>query len=141
MERGHTLPELALVIVVTGGMCAIALPRLSAWLDRAAVEQASADLVMAITLARDRAAALGSSTRVQIGADTIVVDTLGRGGWGRWSTRPGPARDGVSVTASNHRIVFSPSGIAHGLSNSRIVVGRGLHHETITVSRLGRVKR
>lgn len=141
MERGYSLPELIIVILVTGILCAIALPRLGTWLDRIAVEQASHEVVLILDVARNRATSLGAKSRVALSADTIVVDTLGPGGWGRWSTHLGPAQHGVSLAASNTRIVFGGNGIAVGLSNSRIVLTRGFHSETTTISRLGRVKR
>ena len=71
----------------------------------------------------------------------ITIDTLGSPGWGRWTWSPGASARGVALTVSNPRIEFASIGIAWGFSNTKIVLSRGFHNETITVSRVGRVKR
>jgi hypothetical protein len=42
---------------------------------------------------------------------------------------------------SNPLVVFGPTGMGWGVSNTRITLQRGSQVETITVSRVGRVKR
>jgi type II secretory pathway pseudopilin PulG len=141
MRHGASLPELLLVLAVAGMLLGTALPRLASLLDWAAVDGAARETTMAIAVARQEAIAWAIRTRLQLAAEALAIDTLGPEGWGRWREYPGPAARGVSLATTNARIAFAPNGIAWGLSNTRIVLRRGSHSETITVSRVGRVKR
>jgi len=141
MRRGLSLPELLLVLVIVGTLLGLALPRLAVWLDWAAVDGAAGDATMAIAVARQKAIAWGTRTQLVMRAETLTIDTLGPLAWGRWRAYPGPAARGVALAVTNSRIVFAPNGIAWGASNTRIVLRRGSRSETITVSRVGRVKR
>ena len=141
MRRGLSLPELLLVLTIVGTLLGVGLPRLGAWLDWAAVDAAAGEATMAIAVARHKAIAGGTRTQLVIRADVLTIDTLGPPGWSRWRDYPGPAARGVALAVSNARIAFAPNGIAWGASNTRIVLRRGSRSETITVSRVGRVKR
>ena len=141
MRRGLSLPELLLVVAVMGTLLAVALPRLGAWLDWAAVNGAAGEATMAIAVARQEAIVWGTHTQLVIRAEALTIDTLGPLGWSRWRDYPGPAARGVTLAVSNPRIAFAPNGVAWGASNTRIVLRRGSRSETITVSRVGRVKR
>jgi prepilin-type N-terminal cleavage/methylation domain-containing protein len=141
MRRGLSLPELLLVLTIIGTLLGIALPRLGAWLDWSAVNGAAGEATMAIAVARQKAIAWSIRTQLVISADALTIDTLGPSGWSRWRDFPGPAARDVALDVSNPRIVFGPNGIGWGASNTRIVLRRGSRSETITVSRVGRVKR
>jgi prepilin-type N-terminal cleavage/methylation domain-containing protein len=141
MRRGLSLPELLLVLTIIGTMLGVALPRLGAWLDWVAVDAAAGEATMAIAVARQQAIMWGTRTQLVMRADTLAIDTLGPQRWSRWRAYPGPAARRVVVAVSNARIVFAPNGIAWGASNTTIVLRRGSRSETITVSRVGRVKR
>jgi prepilin-type N-terminal cleavage/methylation domain-containing protein len=140
VERGFSLPELIVAMTLICTLLALSLPRAQSWLDRAAVNRAAGDITMAIAIARHQAIAWGADTRLVVDAAILATDTLGAG-WGTWREVPGPAAHGVTLAISNRRITFAPNGIAQGFSNTRIVLSRGSHSETITVSRVGRVKR
>jgi hypothetical protein len=47
----------------------------------------------------------------------------------------------VTLAVSNPAVVFDPIGLAWGISNTTIELRRGGKVATITVSRVGRVKR
>jgi hypothetical protein len=68
------------------------------------------------------------SIRVEAGRDTLFHRAL---------------RDlhRVQLRASKDTIVYAPSGMGHGVSNSTIVVSLKARAETVTVSRLGRMRR
>jgi Tfp pilus assembly protein FimT len=132
---------MALVLAVAGTLLAIGAPRAARWLDRAAVESAARRVTMAIAVARHRAVAWGTRTRLLIRPDVLTLDTLGADGWGQWATMPGALADGVTLEVTNPTITFAPNGVAWGFSNTRIVLRRGVQNATITVSRVGRVKR
>jgi prepilin-type N-terminal cleavage/methylation domain-containing protein len=141
MRRGFSLPELALVVSVAGLLLVIGLPRLRGALDRIAVSRAAGELTTTLAVARHLAISYGMRTRVTIRPDSLAVDSLGRDGWAPWGAFPGPATHGVSLTVSNRVVQYNGIGIGWGLSNTRVVLRRGSHSETITTSRLGRVKR
>jgi Tfp pilus assembly protein FimT len=129
------------VIAVTGLLVMLGLPRLGDALDRLAVDRATSDVTMAIAVARSLAVSMSTRARVVIREDSLVVDTLGRVAWGTWRVSAGAAAHGVSLRVSNRVIVFGGDGVGWGASNTSIVLSRGSHTGTVTVSRLGRVKR
>lgn len=141
MRRGFTLVELAVVILITGLLLLLGLPRLAGVFDRIAVNQAAGELTTTLAVARSLAISYGMRTRVTIGYDSLEVDSLGRDGWARWRSFPGPEAHGVSLTVSNPVLQYNGIGIGWGFSNTKVVLRRGSHSETITTSRLGRVKR
>jgi prepilin-type N-terminal cleavage/methylation domain-containing protein len=141
MRRGLSLPELLVVLTIMGTLLGITLPRLGGWLDWAAVDGAAGEVTMAIATARQKAIAWGARTQLVVREEMFTIDTLGPQGWSRWREYPGPAARRVGLTVTNARIVFAPNGIAWGASNTTIVLRRGSRSETITVSRVGRVKR
>ncbi|HXF95289.1 MAG TPA: prepilin-type N-terminal cleavage/methylation domain-containing protein [Gemmatimonadales bacterium] len=141
MRRGFSVPELAIALTLMGLVTLFGLPRVRGLLDRIAVEQAAGEVTMTISLARHLAIAWSTRARLTIGEDSLMVDTLGAEGWARWRSLPGPAAQGVRLTVSNPVVVFSSNGLAWGLSNTRVILRRGSHTETITMSRVGRVKR
>jgi hypothetical protein len=69
------------------------------------------------------------------------VDREGPLGWEPYARWPGPAAAGVALRVTNPEIVFGPLGLGWGLANTRVELRRGSQIETITTSRLGRVKR
>ena len=133
--------ELAVVILITGLLLLVGLPRMAGVFDRIAVSRAAGELTMTLAVARSLAISYGMRTRVTIRPDSLEVDSLGRDGWARWRAFPGPATHDVSLTVSNPVIQYNGMGIGWGFSNTRVVLKRGSHSETITTSRLGRVKR
>ena len=141
MRQGFTLVELAVVILIVGFLLLVGLPRLAGVLDRIAVNRAAGELTTTLAVARNLAISYGMRTRVTIRRDSLAVDSLGREGWARWNAFPGPDTHGVSLAVSNPVIQYHGNGIGWGLSNTRVVLKRGSHSETITTSRLGRVKR
>lgn len=140
MRRGVTLLELMAVLAIIGIASAFAVPRVQAWLDRLAVEQAVSDLTSFYRRARLAAVFQNTSVRVEFSADTLRAYLEFFGGE-EVLLSPGPARHGASLAASRRTIRFNPNGLGMGGANTRLVVMRGLHAETLTTSRLGRLKR
>lgn len=141
VRRGFTLTEIATVCAVVGLVSMIALPLGLRALDRIAVDRAAREITMALAVARHTAVAQGTRVRLRIAGDSIRLDQWNGRGWlagGRW---PGPASHLVTLDASNHTVVYGPHGIAWGASNSRLTLRRRSQTATITVSRVGRVKR
>lgn len=141
MRRGFTLFELVVVLAIVAVLTSFAVSRLVPLLDWIAADGAARDLTSALAVTRTAAVLRGTRARLRIAADSLRIDREGPAGWEPYARWAGPASAGVTLTVSNPEVVFSPLGIAWGLSNTRIVLSRGSQIETITTSRLGRVRR
>ena len=138
MRRGFTLAELILTCTFIALVAGIAVPRVGRTLDAIRIEQAAHEVAGALTLARAvaiRRADFASlvideaqgTIRVESRADTLLV-------------RPLRADHRVSLRATRDTVTYSPSGVGYGVANSTIVVSIGQRAETVTVSRLGRMR-
>ena len=141
MAKGFSLVELGIVLLVVAVLAAVGLPRLGPFLDRIAADQAAREVTTALALARHGAVLQGLRARLTIAADSLRIDRLEQGGWTPWKRWLGPADLAVAIEVSNPVVVFGPTGLGWGVSNTKVVLRRGSQVETITVSRLGRVKR
>lgn len=141
MRRGFTLLELAIVLSLAGFVLALSLRPVKRALDHFAADGAARDVTTLLATARHTAVAQGRRARLRVTGESLAIDTLGPVGWGRHRAWPGPAERGVTVTTSNPIVVFAPTGLAWGVSNTSITLSRGSHVETVVVSRAGRVRR
>jgi Tfp pilus assembly protein FimT len=144
MAKGFSLVEAAIVLLVVALLVAAGLPRLGPLLDRIAADQAAREITTALAVGRHGAVMQATRARVSIAADTVRIDRLKVGStaeWEPWWRRPGPAEFRVQLEVSNPVVVFGPTGRGWGASNTKVVLRRGSQIATITVSRLGRVKR
>ncbi len=141
MRKGFTLVESLVVIAIVGVLLVIWLPRAARLQDWLETERATRDVTTALAVGRNGAVMQATRTRVEIAADTLRIDRLGPAGWNAWWRLPGPASHGVTLEVSNPIVTFGPTGMAWGVSNTRIVLRRGSQAETVTTSRVGRVKR
>ena len=141
MRRGFTLLELVVVLAIVALLTTFAVSRLILLVDWVAADGAARDVTSALAVTRTAAVLRGTRARLRIAADSLRIDREGPAGWEPYARWAGPASAGVTLSVSNPEVVFSPLGIAWGLSNTRIVLRRGSQIETITTSRLGRVRR
>jgi prepilin-type N-terminal cleavage/methylation domain-containing protein len=139
--RGFTLVELLVVLLILAVAASMGVPRLGAALDRIATDGAARDVTTALATARAAAVLQGTRARLRIAADSLRIDREGAHGWEPYARWPGPAASGVGLQVSNPEIVFGPLGLGWGLANTRVELRRGSQIETITTSRLGRVRR
>lgn len=141
VRRGFTLTEVATVCTLVGLATMIALPRTMRMLDWIVVDRAAREITLALAIARHTAVAQGGRVRVGIAADSIRLDRWDGRTWRPGHRWPGPAFHGVTLAASNPAVVYGPHGIGWSASNSRFVLLLRSQTATITVSRVGRVKR
>jgi prepilin-type N-terminal cleavage/methylation domain-containing protein len=141
MRRGFTLLELVVVLAIVAVLTTFAVWRLVPLVDWIAADGAARDVTSALAVTRTAAVLRGTRARLRIAADSLRIDREGPAGWEPYARWAGPASAGVTLSVSNPEVVFSPLGVAWGLSNTRIVLSRGSQIETITTSRLGRVRR
>jgi Tfp pilus assembly protein FimT len=139
MRPGSTLFELGVVLAIIGIVAGMAFPRLAMVRDQAAVRAGATSTVALLSIARRAAIRRGVVTAVTFDSitGTITVfagrDTIVR--------RPLGEIHGVSLSVSRDSISYAPNGMGFGAANTRIVVARGQALDTITTSRLGRVRR
>lgn len=137
-RNGTTLVEQLVILVILSIVAALAMQRIGALLDGIAVKSAAREVKDVFANAREYAVAAGVRTAVQIepseariGAysfsDTIATSALGQ-------------LHGVTLSSSRDSMAYSPSGLGYGASNLRLILARRAAAETITVSRLGRVR-
>lgn len=141
MVRGFTLLELAIVLVIAGFVLALSMPPVRRALDHLAADGAARDVTTLLATARQTAVAQGRRARLRVDAESLAIDTLGVAGWGRHRSWSGPAGRGVTLATNNPVVIFAPTGLAWGVSNTSISLSRGSHVETVIVSRVGRVRR
>ena len=140
MRRGVTLIELVMVLAIVGMVMGLAAPRVATWLDRMAVDRAAIEIVTFYHEARFGAIRRAARVRVIVGEDSLraafegLLDST-------FLRRPGPGRHGVRLTASRQEIRFYPNGVGLGAANTKLVLQRGAVAESLTTSRLGRLKR
>jgi prepilin-type N-terminal cleavage/methylation domain-containing protein len=141
MPKGFTLLELVIVTCIAGILLAFWVPRASQLMDWFATERAARDVTTAIAVGRHGAVMRATRARIRFNPDSIRIERLESQSWVPWWQTPGPASYGVRMEISNPTITVGPNGMAWGVSNTRIVLRRGSQSETITMSRVGRVKR
>ena len=138
-RAAYTYLELLVVVTVLAAVTAFAVPRYLALQHRLAARGAASLLTRALVDARHAAHRRGvrAAVRIDTTSATVTVyataDTLGRYKLGEIF--------GVALSASRDSIAYSPSGLGYGAANARFVVTRGAAAETVTVSRVGRVRR
>lgn len=137
-RKGSTLVEQLVVMVIAGILAAVAVRSIGSVLDALAVRGATREIKDVFSTAREYAVARGVRTAVQIealearvsafaGTDTLTVRALGR-------------LHQVALASTRDSMAYSPSGLGYGASNLRVIVTRNSSAETVTVSRLGRVR-
>ena len=137
--RGATLVELAIVLAFLGVVTGIAVPRFLEVRDRVAADAAATSAVALLSTARHAAIRHARVTAVRFDSTTATItvfsttDTLER--------RSLAAVHGVIMSVTRDSIAYSPNGMGYGAANTRVILTRGAAAETLTVSRLGRVRR
>lgn len=137
-RRAVTLPELLIALVLLGLLAAFALRAGAPLVDAARVRSAGDELRAAYATARGLAElrAERAAVRVDVAAGTVVVhlraDTALR--------RPLTALYGVRLATTRDSMAYAPSGLGWGAANLRVIATRGAAADTVTVSRLGRVR-
>lgn len=138
-RRAFTLMELVMVCTLVGLVAGIAVPRAATMLDALRLSQASHEVAAAVTLAR--AAAIRRATYARLIVDSAQAEVRIEAGADTLHRRPLGAMHRVTLRASRDTITYAPNGLGYGVSNSTIIIASGARAETVTVSRLGRMRR
>jgi hypothetical protein len=112
----------------------------SALLDGLAVRRAVDETMVFYGAARLGALVRGSRVRIEFTPDSMIAvyETSSDSVFLR---RAGPAQNGVDLSSSRTVIRIHPNGIGSGGSNTKLVFRRGEYAESLTTSRLGRLKK
>lgn len=138
MRRAFTLLETTIVLTIAAVLLAMVAQRFAAARDRSAVRSALADLGSAFSLARQAA-----MTRRSLVA--VVLDTAGgavevRAAGERILRRDLGATYGIVLRANRDSAVYDARGLGFGASNLSVTARRGRIVDTLSMSRLGRVR-
>jgi len=139
MRTGVTLIELAFVIALIGILAVMAIPRFAAFRDHAAADAAATSTVALLSTARH--AAIRRAVVTAVAFDTAATSVTVFAGPDTIERRPLGVVHGVRMAVTRDSIAYAPNGMGYGAANTRVIVTRGASAETLTVSRLGRVRR
>ncbi len=137
--RGFTLVEQLWVLLVSGLLLSLSVAGGARLLNATITRSSANDVADLLAMARDQAVATGTRTAVRFDASAgrVVVhaafDTLARLELTRHRA--------VLLEASRDSMAYTASGLGYGASNLRVVLRRGTSADTVTISRLGRVRR
>lgn len=129
-----------IVLAVIGIVAAVSTPRLAGWRDGFATRRAVHELASFYAQARLAAVFRGGRVRLEIREDTLKAALETRSD-SVLLRLPGPAAHGVALSASRSVIRLGPTGLGWGAANTKLVLRRGAAVESLTTSRLGRLKR
>lgn len=138
MRNGHTLYELLAAITMVGAITGAALPGAVHLRNHAAVRAAGTTL--RTTLASARNVALARSAPVLLMFDTARASATITVGPDTILDQPLDTEHHLHLSASRNIVRYGPTGRAYGASNTTLIVQFGTAADTITVSRLGRVR-
>jgi prepilin-type N-terminal cleavage/methylation domain-containing protein len=137
-RAGLTLPELLAAVTIGAILVAAATRAVASIADGAATHAAGAELRSAFATARALAVlrATRAAVRLDSAAGTAAVH-LGSDTVRRLALR---TRYGVHLATTRDSMAYAALGIGYGAANLRVVLTRGHAADTVTVSRLGRVR-
>jgi prepilin-type N-terminal cleavage/methylation domain-containing protein len=137
-NRGISIIELTVALVIAAILSAIVLPRVGKFIDAIEVRGAVTEVDALFSLARHVAIARAVQATLDIDPARGVVSV--RVGADTVRKRELEAAHGVTLQSTRGSITYSQTGIGYGAGNLTLIVARNLAADTIYVSRLGRVR-
>lgn len=135
---GTTLVEQLTLMAMLGVIMALGVVGASRLLDATWTHIVARDARDLLALARDQATATGTRTAVRFdGVTHRITVHAGTDTVARYEVRE---HGGVTLQSTRDSMAYSPSGLGFGAANLRLVLRKGASAETVTVSRLGRVR-
>lgn len=139
MRPGFTVLEMLTVLAIIGVILLIAMPRVTGWRDGLAAQRAARELALFYSRVRLGAVFRARPVRIEFADDSLRAVFEGPPDI-PFLRQPGPSYHGVSLTASRPVIRLAPTGFGWGAANTKLVLRRGAAAESLTTSRLGRLK-
>lgn len=137
-RTGTTLVEQLVIVALLGILGALAVVRIGAVSDSIAVAGAAREVRDVFASAREFAVATGARTAVTI--DPALASVTALAGTDTVTNRPLGTLHQVRINSTRDSMAYSSSGLGYGAANLRVIVQRHAAVETVTVSRLGRVR-
>jgi prepilin-type N-terminal cleavage/methylation domain-containing protein len=137
-RRGTTLLELMLALGVLAVLAGIIVLRTARFADALAARGAAREVRAA--LGTTRHLAVLRATRAAVGIDTVRGVVVVHLAAETALVRGVRAAYGVRISTSRDSLAWGADGLGWGAANAKLVIRRGVAAETITVSRLGRVR-
>ena len=137
-RNAFSLVELLLVLVLMGVLMALAVPRFSAIRDGASVRAAMADLGADFSMARQSAITRRAPVAVVLDTAFGIVEL--RSATRMMSRHNLRATYGIVLGSNRDSAVYDSRGLGYGVSNLTVTVRRGAIVDTLTMSRMGRVR-
>ncbi|HEX3868283.1 MAG TPA: prepilin-type N-terminal cleavage/methylation domain-containing protein [Gemmatimonadaceae bacterium] len=137
-RRAYTLLELIVVLTVAAALLVLAVPLMVALRDASAIRSAMSELGASFGLARQ--SAIAGRVTVAVVFDTSSGVVIVRSAGQTLVRRALGATYGVQLRSDRDSAGSDPRGLGSGLSNLSVTVSRGSFIDTLTMSRLGRVR-
>jgi Tfp pilus assembly protein FimT len=135
---GTTLAELLATLALAALLLLAGARGIAAAADGAAAHAAAAELRAAFATARAAAVRRGARTAVRL--DSAAGRAVVHAGSDTLRRLDLAAAYGVRLRATRDSLAYTALGTGHGAANLRVVLARGRAADTVTVSRLGRVR-
>ncbi|CAN5145467.1 hypothetical protein BH23GEM2_BH23GEM2_25630 [soil metagenome] len=139
MRRGITLIELALAMAFAGIVMTMGVSGARRLLDGMSVRAAAGEAHTLFGAARQLA--ILRAQRVTLQIDTTAGRLIVQAAADTLRVRELSEVHGVRLAATRLATTYERNGLGYGASNLTLVVSRGRAADTLTVSRLGRVRR
>lgn len=136
MRRGHSLPELLLLLAIISLLLLLALPQARHTLDGLLARQAADRIAAGHARARSVALARQRVAKLIVTADSLQVESADSVVW----RLAGPSVTGAALAEGPGETSYAPNGHAIGAANARYLLRRGSASVEVLVSRLGRVR-
>jgi Tfp pilus assembly protein FimT len=140
MKKGFSFVEIVAIIALVGIMMSMILPGAIRNFDKIRVSNAAAALASFYGGARFGAIVRGSPVRIEFGVDSLRAFYEGEED-SLFLERKGPGHLGVNMSTTRSVIRMHPNGVGWGAANTKLVLWVGEAAESLTTSRLGRMKR
>ena len=137
-RQAFTMLELTIVMTIIALALAIVAPQFNRARDANSVRSAVGDLTGAFSLARQTAVNRRSLTSVVF--DTRSATVIVRSGDDPVIVRQLGTAYGILLGANRDSAVYDAKGLGYGVTNLTVTVTRGASADTLTLSRLGRVR-
>lgn len=138
MRRAFTLLETTIVLTIAAILLALAAQRFAAARDSSAVRAALSDLGAMFSLARQSAMTRRTIVAVVLDTTQDVVEVRAAGE--RIARRELGAAYGIVLGSNRDSALYDARGLGFGASNLSVTARRGRIVDTLSMSRLGRVR-
>ncbi|HEY7233002.1 MAG TPA: prepilin-type N-terminal cleavage/methylation domain-containing protein [Gemmatimonadaceae bacterium] len=137
-RSAFTLAEIVVVLFLTGILLGLAIPRIGAAADHAAVRAAATEA--AAVFLTSRHTAIYRRAPVAVFIDTSAATVAARVDSVLLLRRDLRQGYGVRLTTTRDSMAYDARGLGIGAANLSLIVRRGRFAETLFVSRLGRLR-